>query len=149
MSKESYKLKDSIGYLIFIINQRMYGAFREKLEKEGINVIEAWILLQIFNDIKTIKKIKDILKIDMAQIHRSCERLIEKRWIERQINPYDKREKFLSLTNEGMSLIKRVVKYSKEINSKALSVISEEKTDQLRSLLLEICERNGPLILSN
>lgn len=142
MSKEHYQLEDSIGYLIFRINQNMHQFFRERLDKEGINVVEAWILLQVLNGKKTITDLKNELKIDMAQVQRACNHLIEKKWMIRLIDPYDKRIKHFSLSTEGIKVIRRVINFSKETNIKALSTLSKDKVGHLRILLMNVLK--GP-----
>lgn len=147
MSKNDYLLEDSIGYLIFMINQKMHGFFREKLDREEINVVEAWVLLQILNKIKTISGLKNVLNVDMAQIQRACNRLLEKKWIARVVDSYDKRVKIFSLTEPGEKLIRRVISYSKETNAKALEGLNKDEKNALRGMLINVLE--GPFFKSS
>lgn len=142
MTKKTYELESSVGYLIFMINQRMHSFFRKKLDQEGVNIVETWILLQILNGIKTSNDLKKVLKVDMAQIQRACDKLIKEKLIVRSVDPYDRRVKILSLSEAGEALIKKMIQHSKETNTKALLPLNEQQQNKLRHLLIEVL--NGP-----
>lgn len=133
-----YEMEDSTGYLIYIINQRMYGFLKEKFEAEGVNVIEAWILLEVLNGVETVTELKKRLKADMAVIQRSCDRLEKQNYLVRAVDPYDKRIKKLSLTEEGRMLRQRLSKYSKEVNKRAFEEMSLTDKNSLHQLLLKV-----------
>lgn len=138
MLKDTYLLEDSCGYLIFMLNQWMYGYFKEGLDREGINVVEAWILLQILNGLKTVSAFKEALKVDMALIQRSCNRLVKEKILTRTVDVSDRRVKFLALTDKGKNLISRVVGHSKTTNRKALFGLKKEERDELKRLLFKV-----------
>ena len=138
MTKKTYELESSIGYLIFIINQSMHSFFRKKLDQEGVNVVETWILLQILNGIKTGKELKNVLRVDMAQIQRGCDRLVKDKLVVRSVDPFDRRVKILSLSKEGEALIKKLIQHSKKTNAKFLMSLNKEQQDELRNLLIEV-----------
>jgi DNA-binding MarR family transcriptional regulator len=139
---KKYELEDSSGYLIYMINQSMYGFFKQKLDSEDVNVVEAWIMLQILNGLKTVSELTSVLKVDMALIHRHCDRLRKKGLITRKVDEHDKRIKILDLTEEGRKLKLRISQYSKEVNRRALSVLDEKERQQLYQLLMKV--EQGP-----
>jgi DNA-binding MarR family transcriptional regulator len=104
-------------------------------------VVETWILLQILNGVKTGNELKNVLRVDMALIQRSCDRLVKKKWVVRTVDSYDRRVKILSLSKDGRSLIRRLIRYSQETNAKALSPLDEKQQDVLRHLLISIFKR--------
>lgn len=120
----------------------MHAFFKAKLDQEGVKVVETWILLQILNGVTTSNAIKKILKVDGAQIQRSCDRLVEKQWVVRTIDPYDRRVKNLSLSPEGEALIKRLIQHSKKTNDKALSHLDDQRKNELRHILMDVLK--GP-----
>lgn len=134
------KLEDSSGYLVYMINQRMYNYLREKFEEEGVNLIEAWILLDVLNGVETVSELKKNLKADMALIQRACDRLEAEGLLTRTVSPYDKRVKKLGLTEEGRTLRLRLTEYAKEVNRLALKELSEKERDTLHHLLLKVYE---------
>lgn len=142
MSKIVYDPESSVGYLIYRIDQRMHAFFRSKLDEEGVNVVETWILLQILNGVQTSHKLHKVLKIDMAQIQRACDKLVKHKLIQRSLDPHDRRVKILLLTQEGEILIKKLIKRSKTVNIEALSHLNENRKEELRQLLLEVLK--GP-----
>ena len=136
--EDKYELDDSTGYLIFLINQRMYSYLKERFEKEGVNVVEAWILLEVLNGVETVSDLKKSLKADMALIQRGCDYLEKKGWLKRALNPFDKRIKTLSLTEDGKKLRRRLSQYSKEVNKLAFAELNPAERSLLHETLLKV-----------
>lgn len=135
---EKYELEDSTGYLIYLINQRMYSYLKERFESEGVNVVEAWILLEVLNGVETVSELKKSLKADMALIQRGCDRLEKLGWLKREVNPYDKRVKTLSLTPSGKKLRARLSHYSKDVNKLAFEGLNPQDRSVLHKILLNV-----------
>lgn len=116
----------------------MYSYLKERFESEGVNVIEAWILLEVLNGVETVSELKKSLKADMALIQRGCDRLEKRGWLKRTVNPFDKRVKKLSLTESGIKLRARLYKYSKDVNNLAFEGIDSNERTVLHNILLRV-----------
>ena len=135
---DKYELEDSTGYLIYLINQKMYSYLKEHFEAEGVNVVEAWILLEVLNGVETVSELKKSLKADMALIQRGCDRLEKEGWLKRTVHQYDKRIKTLSLTESGRKLRSRLSQYSKEVNKLAFEGMDPKERSVLHKILLNV-----------
>ncbi len=81
------------------------------------------------------QEISEIVFKDNASLTRIIDLLIKKKFLERKLHIQDRRRFALSLTNEGLDLLKNLEPISKRNRLKALRKISEQQKEELTELL--------------
>ncbi len=81
------------------------------------------------------QEIAEIVFKDNASLTRIIDLLIKKKFLERKLHIQDRRRFALSLTNEGLDLLKNLEPISKRNRLKALRKISEQQKEELTELL--------------
>lgn len=81
------------------------------------------------------QEIAEIVFKDNASLTRIIDLLIKKKFLVRKLHAQDRRRFALSLTNEGVDLLKNLDPISKRNRLKALRKISEQQKEELTKLL--------------
>ena len=88
----------------------------------------------------TQKEVCNSLNIDKASLVRILDYLSDKGLIIKQINPSDRREHLLSLTEKGQELVPAIKDAIYETNNEALRGFSDEEVEHFYKNLFAICE---------
>ncbi|MEO5776475.1 MAG: MarR family transcriptional regulator [Flavobacterium sp.] len=137
------KLKNIIFYNMdkAIKSYRMYA--QKKLKENGFKItIDQWLIIKAILENPTISQ-QDIAKKvfkDNASVTRIIELLVKSKYLEREVNPNDRRKSNLIVTDEGKSIIEKVQSLVLENRKNALDTISEEELETMNLALKKIIE---------
>jgi DNA-binding MarR family transcriptional regulator len=134
----NYLLEDSIGYIV----RNFTKALREKLlaefHKEGFELsIEEWIALAFlwrFQD-KNQQQLGELLLQDKTAVTRLIDNMQKNDLVIRIVNPNDKRNKIINLTENGKKLYKEIVIIVQNTLSIAFKNITKEEIDNCKSTI--------------
>jgi MarR family transcriptional regulator, transcriptional regulator for hemolysin len=114
-----------IGTQALILSKMYYGALTKSLEKLDIERYFS-VLYFLHNNKNCCQQVVcDNLKIDKTAMVKVLDYLGKAGLIERQVNPDDRREHFISLSKKGEKQTKEIVRSFKMIDEKAFSGINE------------------------
>ncbi len=71
------------------------------------------------------QQVADMLKVDKATMARMVDCLVQKEYISRVVNPKDRREYFIEMTEKARNILPDVYGAISELNSAALKGMSE------------------------
>lgn len=138
-----YILEDSIGYIVRNFTKSLRIKILENFKKARINInIEEWIALAFLNrfEDKNQQQLGALLMQDKTAVTRLMDQMETNGIIRRQIDPKDKRNKIINLTDKGKELYLRVVPHVEKTIDQAYSGIDINKVELVKSTLLEMQE---------
>ena len=134
------------GRSLAILAKSYYGALTKRLEHLEIErYYSILILIESLETGCTQQYICDQLKIDKVSMVRIINYLIEKKYINKILNPSDRREYLVKLTNKSVKILPDVHKAIDEVNEAALKGISKLKQKELYNNLSVIQMNLGGL----
>lgn len=82
----------------------------------------------------------DIVDIDKGRMARILEHLEERHFIKRIVNPSDKREKLIELTDEGLEMLQVIDTLFEEWNERCFADFTEEEQEEYQGYLERIAK---------
>jgi DNA-binding MarR family transcriptional regulator len=126
--KETFSEEFPLGRRFGLLMRMYFGALTKKLEKLDIDRhYSILILLENTKESYNQQDISDILKIDKASMVRITDYLVKKGYIERKVNPTDRREHRLCLTIKARKVLPRIHKAIDELNESALEGLNKKE----------------------
>lgn len=137
------KLENIIFYTIDkgIRTYRMYA--QKRLREYGFQItIDQWLVLKVLTENPGImqQEIAERVFKDNASVTRIIELLVKADYLERKINPDDRRKSNLKVTSKGKKIISDVQKVVLENRANALSGITQAELETVQRVLLKITE---------
>lgn len=135
------KLKD-ITFYTMDKAIRTYRVFAQKrLRENGYKItIDQWLIIKSIMENPGIsqQEIGEKVFKDNASVTRIIELLVKSEYLEREVNPDDRRKSNLSVTDEGKSIVKKVHGLVLENRKTALAGILPEELEILNKTLKKI-----------
>lgn len=137
------KLDDIIFYTLdkSIRTYRMYA--QKRLREFGFEItIDQWLVLKALTENPGILQQEIAAKVfkDNASVTRIIELLAKADYLERKINPDDRRRSNLKVTSKGKKLISDIQNLIVENRANALQGISHSELETIQRVLLKITE---------
>ena len=128
MNIDNYE-KHSVGVKALILSKLYYSVLSKSLE--SLDVERYFSILNFLHDNNGCNQqcICDNLAIDKTAMVKVIDYLIKANFVERKLNPNDRREYFIVLTKRGLKQTKEIVNAFKRIDEKIFTNTS--KQDQL------------------
>lgn len=120
-----------LGKYLGILTKTYIGALTKRLEHLEIERhYSVLIMLEDENGHCSQQYISDILRIDKASMVRITDYLVDKGFIERVVNPTDRREHQLKLTGKAKKVLPEIHKAIKDLNEAATAGLSQQEKKQ-------------------
>jgi MarR family transcriptional regulator, transcriptional regulator for hemolysin len=113
-----------VGTRALILSKYYYGVLSRRLEELDIDRYYSILYFLSGNDGCCQQDICDSLAIDKSAMVKVMDHLITKGYVERRVNPVDRREHFILLTRKGRQQTKRVVSEFRKLDRQMFSGIS-------------------------
>jgi len=118
---------------------RMYA--QKKLREHGFKItIDQWLVIKCILENPTITQheLSELVFKDNASVTRIIDLLIKANYLEKEINPDDRRKFMLHVTKEGEEIIKNVQEIVLQNRSKALKDIDPKELEIADAVLRKI-----------
>ncbi|MBP3399481.1 MAG: MarR family transcriptional regulator [Erysipelotrichaceae bacterium] len=89
--------------------------------------------------------ISKALKMDKSSVAKVVNKCVEDGLIERRVNPSNRREYILTLTEEGMKTVQELVDLVEQWQQEALSVLSEEEKELFLNSVLKLVDKTNEM----
>lgn len=110
----------------------------------GLSHAQMGMLFMLFHHREAnAKQIAEFLGISKSAISQLLDPLVDKKLVSRQVNPKDRRIVRLSLTSEGLGLLKKLNKLKFAGIRSALDSLSSKELDQLAALHRKMAQNVG------
>ena len=125
-----------LGRRFGLLMRLYFGALTKKLEQLDIDRhYSVLILLENAEAPHCQQSISDLLKMDKASMVRVVDYLVKKGYVKRLINPDDRREHRLGLTDKAKKTMPRIHKAIEGLNSKVTSGLSPKQIKEFYGML--------------
>jgi len=114
---------------------------QKKLREHGFKItIDQWLVIKCILENPTITQheLSELVFKDNASVTRIIDLLIKAHYLEKEINPDDRRKFMLHVTKEGEEIIKNVQEIVLQNRSKALKGIDQKELEMADAVLRKI-----------
>lgn len=123
------KMNVPVGTKALIMSKRYYGVLSKCLEDLDVERYYSVLYFLAENDGCTQQHICNNLAIDKTAMVKVIDYLIKAGYIDRNVNPADRREHFIVLTKKGTKHTEEIVEAFKSIDDKIFADISKTEKD--------------------
>lgn len=130
-----------LGRAMAVITKNYWGALSKMLEDTGIDRhFTTMVAIEKAFEKCTQQYLCDVLKMDKVGMVRILDYLYEKGMITRKVNPLDRREHLIELTNRGKEIMPTINHKIAEMNSIALNGVDDNDIEVFRSVIEKIIQ---------
>lgn len=141
---DSYRVEDSVGYLVTRVRASIFAAVDRELAPWGISAAQGSILIYIAHG--RGDRAADIARdydYDTGSMTRMVARLVAKRLLRRVPDENDGRVQRLELTASGKKLTEQMASMAVKVLNQHLRGFTRAELDQLKALLRRMLENRG------
>jgi DNA-binding MarR family transcriptional regulator len=141
---DSYRVEDSVGYLVTRVRASIFAAVDRELAPWGISAAQGSILIYIAHG--RGDRAADIARdydYDTGSMTRMVARLVAKRLLRRVLDEDDRRVQRLELTAAGRKLTEQMAAMATKVLNQHLRGFTRAELDQLKALLRRMLENRG------
>ncbi|KOY88180.1 hypothetical protein AD998_12230 [bacterium 336/3] len=118
---------------------KVYRKFAQnQIDKDGYDItIDQWLVLKTLQENKSLSQnqIAELVFKDIASVTRIIELLVQKQYINREINTTDRRKFELKITEKGNKIIEDIYPIVIENRKQALTGLTTEEINTLKTQL--------------
>lgn len=133
------KLSETTGYTLCRIARKIHYQVDEIFKPYGITV-EQWAALKTIEEKAPLsqKQLSDSLEKNQNTVKALVTHLLSKGWIARHLDPSDKRNQLLTLTETGQQITKELSFLDEKANLAFLQTFTAEENETFSKLLAKI-----------
>jgi DNA-binding MarR family transcriptional regulator len=134
----AYRLEQQVGYILRQASQRHAAIFAERIpEQLTTTQFSTLVRLQEIGPCSQ-NRLGRLTSMDGATIKGVTDRLIQRGFVDAQVDPDDGRRRVLGLTAAGLDVVARAIPVAMEITAQTLEPLSEEEREQFVRLLKKL-----------
>ncbi|MCU0437397.1 MAG: MarR family transcriptional regulator [Raineya sp.] len=130
---------DEILFYTLEKSMKVYRKFAQnQIDKNGYDItIDQWLVLKTLQENKSLSQnqIAELVFKDIASVTRIIELLVQKQYINREINTTDRRKFELNITEKGNKIIEDIYPIVIENRKQALTGLTTEEINTLKTQL--------------
>jgi DNA-binding MarR family transcriptional regulator len=135
-------LEQRFGFLVSDVG-RLCGKRFDDLAKSSVDLTRAQCralaYLSHYGDVNVNQaRLADLLEVAPISAGRLLDRMEEGGWIERSMNPQDRRERQIRMTEKAEQTLGKARRVGDEVAAEALDGFSDDETQQLISMLQRV-----------
>jgi len=141
---DSYRVEDSVGYLVTRVRASIFAAVDGELAPFGISAAQGSILIYIAHG--RGDRAADIARdydYDTGSMTRMVARLVAKRLLRRVPDENDRRVQRLELTAAGKKLTEQMAAMAAKVLNQHLRGFTRAELEQLKALLRRMLDHRG------
>jgi len=139
-------MPDRLLFMLSKVQHRLSAHIKRELKKEGVVLSPGQIGILLVLDLDrqtTMGHLGRSLDIDNAAITRLVDKLEKQNLVERRINPDDRRQMLIRITEIGLATAETVKKVAKTANNRIKEGFTEEEIAIYKRVNLAILEKFG------
>ena len=134
-----YSHEDCVVFLLAKAYQRAHGIIKERLKPLGLTPLQQLILgVLMAEDGLSAGEIGQRLVLDSATLSGTLERMVEKGWIVKEVDPDDRRALRIFLSDKARNLDASLGQAREQVNQEILAELSLEEKILLKRLLRDL-----------
>ena len=136
---DKYKLDHNIGFLVTDISRIITTEYNRIMKPLGLTRAQWRVIVYLHRDDgltqSQLAKLLDVGKVSMGGL---IDRLEQSDWVERRIDPSDRRSNRIHLTEKGHNVEAEMIKTGRRLTSQTLKNLDHEKCMELVNLLTAV-----------
>ena len=133
---------DNLGYWLNLLAHAIARSFDKALEKHGVTIPQ-WVVLRALYDREcSMNELSEAIHLDHGSTSRLVERLVQKKLVNRETIPEDRRSVRVSLSSAGVALIPELASTAGGHDEAFFARISKTKKDQLLEIVMELVKKH-------
>lgn len=139
-------IQEEIGALIADLARKHRTRFDQRAKKLGLTRPQ-WRILNIVLHVEGASQsfLVQKLEVEHITVSRLLDNLARMGWIERRVDPNDKRARLIYATEKAKPLLKQIGKVRTKVEEELFGSLTEPELKKLRSLLHKINDRYNAL----
>ena len=130
-----------LGKFMGAITKSYYGALSKKVESLGIDRhFSTLVTIDMTKEKCTQQYLSDILKIDKVTMVRNLDYLFNKKFIKRIVNPKDRREHIIELTDKAKKIMPEIHDEIEKMNTLALNGFNKKEAKLFKEQLKQVID---------
>lgn len=136
---------EKLDEIIFYTLEKSIKTYRkfaqQQLLKNGYDItIDQWLVLKTLQENQQLSQnqIAELVFKDFASITRIIELLVQKKYVQRDVNQLDRRKFELTITDKGNEIIKAIYPIVTDYRKRALEGLTTEEIKQMKKNLEQI-----------
>ncbi|MCC7453520.1 MAG: MarR family transcriptional regulator [Crocinitomix sp.] len=136
---------EKLDEIIFYTLEKSIKTYRkfaqQQLLKNGYDItIDQWLVLKTLQENQQLSQnqIAELVFKDFASITRIIELLVQKKYVQRDVNQHDRRKFELTITDKGNEIIKAIYPIVTDYRKRALEGLTTEEIKQMKKNLEQI-----------
>ena len=129
----------NFGFLVHDVARLMRVAYDRRTRELGLTRSQWWVLNHLyFSEGITQSELADVLDVEKPTLGRLLDRLEAKGWVERRVDPSDRRAKRIYLTGEVQGLMRALRAIAGGLRGDAMDGLAEAERQRFIDTLLVI-----------
>ena len=125
-----------------MLSHAVARSFEKALERHGVTIPQ-WVVLRVLYDREcSMNELSQAIHLDHGSTSRLVERLVQKKLVNRETTPEDRRAVRVSLTAAGAALVPELASTAGGHDEAFFARISKTKKDQLRDIVMELIQKH-------
>jgi len=141
-TREILQLERYLPYRLSILSNRISGLISETYSAKFALSITEWRIMAVLGEYPGISADEVSLKtqIEKSILSRAISKLLQRKLLEREFDPADKRRSMLRLTETGLSVYDELVPISYDYEQQLLTCFSDAESKQFSELIDRLYE---------
>ena len=128
-----------LGKLMGMITKKYYGALSKRIEPLGIDRhFATLIIIDTTHEKCTQQYLSDFLQIDKVTMVRNLDYLVKKKLIKRIVNPEDRREHIIELTEKARKIMPSIHAEIEVMNNIALKGFNKKEAKLFKEQIAQV-----------
>ena len=144
-TREILQLERYLPYRLSILSNRISALISETYSAKFALSITEWRIMAVLGEYPGVSADEVSLKtqIEKSILSRAISKLLQRKLLEREFNPADKRRSMLRLTEAGLSVYDELVPISYDYEKQLLICFSDAESKQFSELIDRLYEYSG------
>jgi len=134
--------EDHVGFWLNLLARAGAKSFERALEKHGVTIAQWVVLRALYGRESSLNELSQAIGLDLGSTSGLVERLVQKKLVNREIPPEDRRSVRLSLTSAGVDLVPELAVTASRHDEAFFAKISKTKKDQLLAIVMELIQKH-------
>jgi len=134
-----YNFERSIGFVLFDTSRLMSTRFDQRAKGLGLTRAQCHVIVHLVRQEGINQaRLAELLELEPISLARCLDRMEQAGWIERRLDPTDRRARLLYLTDKAKPVFDQIVDVAYQVRQEALAGLSPAERDQLLDLLQQM-----------
>ena len=136
LMRANFDPERSFGYVLFETARLLSKRFDQLARTLGLTRAQCQVLSRLaLHEGINQAGLADLLELEPISLARCLDRMEQAGWIERRLDPTDRRARLLYMTEKARPLFDRILQLAYEVRMEALVGLAEDERDRLLDML--------------